>query len=111
MITGSIAENRELVLRHLRTNPGNFYQCHLHLDDGLGGRCAIGLICNALEIDTDQSHYSEEELEANLGPYGEVERSIGCDSDVIWILNDLRGMTFCEIADFLESYWDLSGEY
>jgi|SRR5271170_160964 len=103
----SQADNRRLALYALRFNPGNYYQCQLHLDNGLGGRCAIGLICDALEIDTDESHYSEEELKNDEGPYGEVEKALGCKADMIWPLNDFHKMTFPDIADFLESFWNL----
>jgi hypothetical protein len=96
----TVEENRAAAIYALRYNPKGFTQCQLVMNNGEGGRCALGVMADALGIDVQDSY-------SNLGddPYDELEELLNIDSMKIYRLNDTSHMTFAEIADELENNW------
>jgi hypothetical protein len=82
----------------LHTYGKQFTQIREQYSDGLNGRCAMGVIMSYYGWDGKDSPGAERKLLATLIAL----RHAGISKDLVMKLND-TGMTFDEIADFLDS--------
>jgi hypothetical protein len=87
----------------LRTHGKQFRQIQKKYSDGRNGRCAIGVIMSYYGWDGKESALESSELLAALFAL----RHAGISTDLMIDLND-SGMTFDEIADYLDQNHDLA---
>lgn len=97
-----ITPERAIFIYHLRVNPHGIRQTSGTMYDALSGaRCALGLGCQAFNIDL--TSYSGLDK-----AYHALSNLLQVSSDEIesmWKLNDRFGMSFAEVAARMESYF------
>ena len=98
MTIQQLSEQEMTVSQILRSYGKQFTQIREQYSDGFNGRCAIGVIMSYYGWDGNNSPGSTRKLLAALVAL----RHAGISKDLVTELNDC-GMTFDEIADFLDS--------
>jgi hypothetical protein len=98
-----LLEQEMTVSQILRTYGKQFTQIQKKYSDGLNGRCAIGVIMSYYGWDGKESAFASSELLAALFALSHARIS----TDLITDLND-SGMSFDEIANFLDRYHELA---
>jgi hypothetical protein len=92
-----LLEKEMTVSQILRTYGQWFTQIQKKYSDGFNGRCAVGVIMSYYGWDGKESAFKSRKLFAALFAL----RHAGVSVDLVTDLND-SGMTFDEIADFLD---------
>jgi hypothetical protein len=95
--------NRLIAVDALEMNPAGYQQIRSRMTDGGNGRCATGLIAEALHIPVSENEFSND-------AYAELERQLGLPlqigSSTIFHPNDL-GQSFRQIASHLRKTWKI----
>jgi hypothetical protein len=105
-VTTEVRKNRIKFISYLRLNPMGFGQFTGSLSDGDMKRCAIGMACEVFNVPFNRyAFYADEEK--GQSPYDAVSELLDVEVDYIWRLNDGEELTFDEIAENLEDYWEL----
>jgi hypothetical protein len=102
--------NQQLLLKEklsipqiLRTYGKQFTQIIERYSDGRNGRCAIGVLMSYYGWNGKEDSYAATKLMA----VSIALRHIGANSELVMRLND-AGMTFDEIADYLDETYGLT---
>jgi len=90
---------RMIALAALETNPGGFTFIRRNLKDNQGGRCAIGLIGEALHVSPDFNY--------DTTVYYTVASLLDTPSQTIWYQNDQIHATYAQVAAALRRMWGL----
>jgi len=102
-LSEEVRGHRQKVLDYLRRNPDERHQIEAVLADDKGGRCVLGMACDAMGIPIDGTDGS---AEVNNVAYQLVEERLKWPVNLIWRLNDSLHLTFSQAADRLEREWN-----
>jgi hypothetical protein len=104
-MTQQLLKQAMTVSQNLRIYGKQFVQIRKKYSDGRNGRCAIGVIMSYYGWDGKESALESSELLATLFAL----RHAGIGTDLMIDLND-SGMTFDEIADYLDRNYELAND-